>query len=510
MKKITFLLTFLLTAFVGAWGQTGPNGSVKVTDAELATGYYYIYNNGAAKYLSGSTGAYAWLDETALTDQVGLWHIQNRGAGTDGNIKYFLQAVGTSSYFGGMGPQANMNANAADNRISVRESGMYYTLSGHVDNTVGITNYNAIQFANTTGNLLNRSGGTITGSSFGVNSQWVLYKVVNATYTVSVVGTTDSNAGVQFGGNSYANGDTFSASTDITAADFTANEVEGYIASVTINGTTVVVNYLEEKYAVDFTDLYVTNTSVATTTDPIVEGKWYLLTQLRGGESPAYDRGANSVMYRAATSVTANTLLVTNTPANDIKKYLFRFFSAGVGNGYYVQTGLGNFWENGTLYGQGHKVQAVSDVSSAGIYLAYNATQSADNSTGWAFNSTADGVTYGNKLDNDAAGNTLGFWATGQTTSGGNNVWKLYPVELGALVRDINFNLEITDGTVTKTFSSVTMPEGTTISAMDFLGISTQYATSTSHTLTTADDGQTVTLTVTPTAALPVANGAYY
>ena len=45
---------------------------------------------------------------------------------------------------------------------------------------------------------------------------------------------------------------------------------------------------------------------------------------------------------------------------------------------------------------------------------------------------------------------------------------------------------------------------------MDFLGISTQYATSTSHTLTTADDGQTVTLTVTPTAALPVANGAYY
>ncbi|QFQ12512.1 hypothetical protein C7Y71_005505 [Pseudoprevotella muciniphila] len=489
------------------WGQTGPNGSTQVSSAEITTGYYYLYNNGAAKFLSGSTGAYQWVDETSLTGDAGLWYIQNEGAGSDGNIRYYVQVKGSNNYFGGVGPECPLNSSGVYQRISVRESGAYYTLSGHqVVSQIG--NKTAIKYNGTSGNLIYRNGGDINSSSFPTESQWVIYKAaVSITYTIAVTGTNDANAGVQYQGTNYTNGSTFSTSDDISASDFTANEVTGYKATVTVNGTTIKVNYVEAKYAVDFTDLYVTNTSVATTTDPIVEGQWYVLTQIRNGESPAYDNGTGNNIKRAQTSVTANTLLVTNTPANDIKKYLIRFFSTGEGNGYKIQFGTGNFWY-GTGSGNGAHLYANATNSTA--FLVYNATQTSGNSTGWAINETTNGTTYGRKVDNNGAGETVAFWDNGQTSSGGNNVWKLYPVELGALVRDINFNLEITDGTVTKTFSSVTKPEGTTISAMDFLGISTQYATSTSHTLTTADDGQTVTLTVTPTAALPVANGAYY
>ena len=176
MKKITVLLAFLLTAVVGMWGQTGPNGSTQVTNGELATGYYYIYNNGAAKYLDGSTNAYAWVDETSLTGDVGLWFIQNLGAGSDGNIRYYVQVMGQNLYFGGVGPECPLNSSNVYQRISVRESGAYYTLSGHQDVSM-IGNKSAIKFNGTSGNLIYRNGGDITNSTFDAISQWVLYKV---------------------------------------------------------------------------------------------------------------------------------------------------------------------------------------------------------------------------------------------------------------------------------------------------------------------------------------------
>ena len=509
MKKITFLLTFLLTAVVGMWAQ--PAGTTLMTGETLETGYYYIYNNGAAKYLDGSTNAYAWVNETSLTGDVGLWYIQNLGAGSDGNIRYYVQVKESNYYLASLGPAAPIGTNKYYLRISVRENGAYYTISGHQDSHPGyssqnqVGNKNAIQWTGS-GNNLNRSGGTITDTSFGANAQWVLYKATPViTYTIAVSGTDDTNAGVQYQGTNYTNGSTFSTSDDISASDFTPNEVTGYKATITISGSTITVNYVDLKYVVDLTDLYVTNTSVTATTDPIVEGQWYMLTQARINnndvETPAYDAGTGSTIKRAAAGVTANSLLVTNTPADNVKQYLLRFMPTGIGNGYNIQFANGNFW-NG--------VATTANLSSAGAYLIYNSYHPAKGYTGWSINETNNGTTYGQRVDNNGAGNNLAFWGNGQVTDGDNNVWKLYPVELGALVPEINFNLEITDGTVTKTFSNLTKPEGTTIPTTDFLGISTQYATSTSHTLTTADDGQTVTLTVTPTAALPVANGAYY
>ena len=451
----------------------------------LETGDYYIYNNGAAKYLDGSTNAYAWVNETDLTGDVGQWYIQNLGGGTDGNIRYYVQVKESNYYLATLGPAAPIGTNKYYLRISVRENGAYYTISGHQDDHPGygsgkqVGNKDAIQWTGS-GNNLNRGGGTITNTSFGANAQWVLSRI----YTVVVTGTNNASAGVQYNGNTYSDGDSFATSPNVTVSvsDFTANTVTGYTSYVKIKDNTIYVTYFEN---IDFTDLYVNNITVSATTDPIVEGQWYILSQVRGGETPAYDVGTGSTIKRAAVEVTPGTVLATNTPAGDISQYLLRFVPTGMGNGYYIQFATGNFW-NG--------VSTTSSVSSASSLLVYNATQTADNSTGWAINATSDGTTYGNKVDNNSAGNDLSFWGSGQTTTGTNNIWKLYPVELGAHISEVTYNVTITDGTNSQTFSNITSAIGTTITATDYLVTGDQYITSDSHEITLADEGQTITL----------------
>lgn len=465
----------------------------KVNTADIETGYYYLFNM-VGGYLDGSSGSYAWKTTSQLTGNVGLWYIQNLGAGSDGNIKYYIQVKNGSNYFGGVGghcPLINGHVYQGSNvyqRISVRESGAYYTLSGHEDIS-HIGNKSAIKFNGTSDNLIYRDGGTISDSSFPTESQWIILKAEESyTYNIIVTGSSDASAGVQYNGNTYSDGDSFTTSANVTASDFTANTVTGYTSYVKIKDNTIYVTYFEN---IDFTDLYVNNTTVSATTDPIVEGQWYMLTQVRNinndnhdTETPAYDVGTGSTIKRAAVEVTPGTVLATNTPAGDISKYLLRFVPTGMGNGYYIQFATGNFW-NG--------VSTTSSVSSAGSYLVYNATHSAANYTGWAINATSDGVTYGSKVDNNGQGNNIGFWGTGQVINGTNNVWKLYPVKLGALISEVTYNVTITDGTNSQTFSNITSAIGTSITAADYL-LSSQYITSDSHEITLADEGQTITL----------------
>lgn len=491
------------TTFYATWGSAGTSSSwqnysvssivVNYTSGNdaIETGNYYIYNNGAGKYLSANSKSYQLVNQSNLSGNVGQWYIQNLGRGSDGNIKYKIKFKGSNYYFGGYGPQAALNTNAAENRISLRENGAYYTLSAHVNNTVEIGNFNAIQWTGSGANL-NRSGGDINSASFGANSQWILTRIY--TYNIIITGTDNASAGVQYNGNSYSDGDSFETTTLLSDEDFTANTVAGYTPIVKVLGYTVTVTYIED---IDFTDLYVNNinTSVTTTSDPIIEGQWYVLTQLRGGESPAYDAGSGSEMLRAASNVTSNTVLTTNTPASNISQYLLRFISTGISNCYYIQYGTGNLWEDATSHGQSTSIKTTSTPSSIGAYLVYNATQSADNSTGWALNATADGTTYGKRVNNNGAGSNIVTWNDGQATSGTNEVWKLYPVELGAHIDEVTLDVVITDGNESQTFSNVTLPIGNYILATDYVSnINSQFFTYTSHEVVNGDDGQTITL----------------
>ena len=65
-------------------------------------------------------------------------------------------------------------------------------------------------------------------------------------YTVEVLGTEDAAAGVFYEGNEYKDGATFSTEAVVKKSAFTANAVEGKMAVVTLDGTTVYVSYFDE------------------------------------------------------------------------------------------------------------------------------------------------------------------------------------------------------------------------------------------------------------------------
>lgn len=64
-------------------------------------------------------------------------------------------------------------------------------------------------------------------------------------YTVDVLGTEDAAAGVVYEGAEYKDGATFSTEAVVKKSHFTANAVEGKLAVVTLDGTTVYVSYFD-------------------------------------------------------------------------------------------------------------------------------------------------------------------------------------------------------------------------------------------------------------------------
>lgn len=141
---------------------------------------------------------------------------------------------------------------------------------------------------------------------------------------------------------------------------------------------------------------------------------WYLMSQVRGGESPMYDNGVGNTLKRAAATVTPASLDGAVVAENT--QYLVRFFETSTGV-YNIQFATGNYIQTTLTTGE---------LAGAGEYFVYNINDE-DTHIGW--NISSDG-TYGSIVDNNAAGNTLAFWGTGKvSTSGGNNDWCLYPVE---------------------------------------------------------------------------------
>ena len=167
--------------------------------------------------------------------------------------------------------------------------------------------------------------------------------------------------------------------------------------------------------SVNFGNLKVKNDATTTETSAITEGQWYMLTQVRGSETPVYDTGSGNTLKRNPSAVS----ITQGTDPDTITQYLVRFFNTGTGDAKYIQFATGNFWND-----------MKSSASNATMFLVYPARNTSANYDGWAMNKTTDGTTYGDIVDNNGAGNTLAYWEKGQVTTGGNNVWKLYPVEL--------------------------------------------------------------------------------
>ncbi len=166
--------------------------------------------------------------------------------------------------------------------------------------------------------------------------------------------------------------------------------------------------------------------SINTVTDVADNTKWYIVTQVRNGESPMYDAGTGNLLKRAAATVTATSLNETNAKSNAV--YLVRFFDAGEGL-YNMQFANGN-WIDATL-------KTTASKGSAGTYAFYNSNGGSGSYFGWNLNSTTGSI-----VDNNGEGNGLAFWGSG-TVSGtsGNNVWYVYEttVEVPSVTIDVTY-----------------------------------------------------------------------
>ena len=170
-------------------------------------------------------------------------------------------------------------------------------------------------------------------------------------------------------------------------------------------------------WSVDLPSGYLSVGSQAATVSPATAGSdndhWYLLTQVRGGESVMYDAGSGQKLKRADTSKTAASL--SGSVGRLAEDYLVRFVPTSVAGVYNLQFANGRYITDNLTTG-----------AVPGNYFFYNINGTDGH---FAWNLTTDNATYGRIVDNNGAGYTLAFWESGQVTwTGSNNDWTVYPV----------------------------------------------------------------------------------
>lgn len=255
-------------------------------------------------------------------------------------------------------------------------------------------------------------------------------------YTVRVLGTDEGR--IIIDGTEYANGATIEGlATALTQGDIQAKNIAGKTAVATLNGGVISATYYSAGDAIDFTDKIV---KLGEKTQAIVPNtQWYVMSQIRGGESAVIDNGSNIARDYAANTL-STVFPEAGVLAESMTKYLVRFLSTNVDGAYQIQFGTGSYW-NG--------VTPTSTLTDSKFYFVHGATQNTGGAdpNGIAIINTPDLATYGSRLDNNAPGTnsygTVVTWGSGDYTEGTNNVFYLYPASLEDVpVANITFNYE--------------------------------------------------------------------
>lgn len=163
---------------------------------------------------------------------------------------------------------------------------------------------------------------------------------------------------------------------------------------------------------------------------------WYVLQQSRYGLTPVVDMGDSQTIKRTSGNVsTVITNGITNT--SDALQYLVRLIPGDYSGSYKIQFATGRYFADGA--------KASGTYSNALNFLVYKINDT-DGHIG--INSTTDGTTFGDILDNNGAGYTLSFWGKGKVTSlDGNNDWKVYKATIAEAVA-VNYILQINGETI--------------------------------------------------------------
>ena len=192
---------------------------------------------------------------------------------------------------------------------------------------------------------------------------------------------------------------------------------------------------------------------IGTAQTEVVPGQWYFIHTPRNANQSAvdfavdgqiqsagglvYDLGASYKAGVSATSVIDELTSEEGVSANDILKYMIRFhavegledvYNIEYANTRWLAESLGSVSKNEAIAGQAGKFN---------FYLVENITDGTPNTAGrfaWNKYDMAD------RVDNNGAGNTLSYWATGKTTAEdmgadneeikGNKIWQIYNIEI--------------------------------------------------------------------------------
>ena len=200
--------------------------------------------------------------------------------------------------------------------------------------------------------------------------------------------------------------------------------------TVSISGTTITVNCIE-LWPVSFGEGTIIRigekvSSVTAATSPADNDHWYIITQVRNGESVTFARGENEKLRRGTTAQTAASFDKADATANGA--YLVRFISTGENDLYKMQFGNAKFVDNGLK-------PSTTSIADAATYAFYNSNGGDGSYFGWNIDSKA-----GQKVDNNGAGNDVAFWGNGEVSgTSGNNIWYVYKTTIDVPAYSITY-----------------------------------------------------------------------
>jgi len=312
------------------------------------------------------------------------------------------------------------------NQVNTITSGNYYVITGQAQN--GGTYYLYDNGGSMKGTTTLETGNTdankfvwqLTGNStdgYVITNYGTGNKVSLGTSNGSAIslGSTSQNLAVKFYSNNYVQIYNTSSNQAIDVGYGGTSPTTWDADGTMVSGSRRLTFYEAqmEAFVEQFLSVGEKGSTMTPATSTSDDDHWYLVTQTRDGESVMYDAGAGEKMKRGSTAQTAASF--NGTRKSGAGSYLVRFLETGTTGVYHVQ-----------FANERYVTSTLTTGPTAGDYFFYNINGTAGH-FGW--NLTTDGTTYGSRVDNNGAGNTLAFWESGKVDeTGGNKDWYIYPV----------------------------------------------------------------------------------
>ena len=232
MKKIFFMLVSFLCMAFAAQAQTAVTELSQLSNDKVYTlrsaRAFLFYSNELPGEICSSTGKKVGTVTRDNADPAQLFRIEKNGS------NYYLYSLGAEKYVSSNG---SYTATATSVLSLTKVSGAYpWKL------TIGGNGMNSQEPGQMDAGIVVNSWTTTDAGNCYIIEEGV---APVSEFTVTVLGTDDAAAGVVINDTEYKNGATFSVDFVLKRSHLNANEVEGKLATASIDGSKVVVSYFD-------------------------------------------------------------------------------------------------------------------------------------------------------------------------------------------------------------------------------------------------------------------------